>query len=281
MSTVGDPELHKKVDQIIQQQQDFLDKGRPAPAKDVWDKSQAIGGIVVGFVVAIFTLLYQLNERQYQETFKQAEIADRRETELSNRRMQELQLMATFLPILTGNDEQKKAFAIQLISGLGSPELASTLAALRPTPGSAVGLNNLRTSRRLSPTERASVDTVLRSFPAPLQDITGPLRIPNSDAATASTRPRGQDSTSTGSGSCQIWENELGDRWCGGTCPNGATDVSCGRIRVVGDPSSSERRSLYRLWIDAYGTPWAGGPCTAETVCAEIVTSERRPPASP
>lgn len=92
--------------------------------KDVWDKLAAIGPIISG--VAIFSLggyfTFAYNQQQL--------------------RIQEVQTIEKFLPRLA-SDEQSKRAAILAISSLTNTELASRMAAIYASPGTASALRSI------------------------------------------------------------------------------------------------------------------------------------------
>lgn len=94
----------------------------PAPPKDIWDKLSAVSGLISGILVALIggiaAYLYRERERITSESRDKKELA-----------LMELQATQGFFPYLLSENEKEIELAILAISSLGSPRLATQLAA--------------------------------------------------------------------------------------------------------------------------------------------------------
>jgi hypothetical protein len=277
----GDPdtrisEILHKLDLLVEERREREQEIHRPPRKDFWDKLQAAGALLVGFVGILFTFVYQTAERKQRDALQQSETVQRAQARTDEVRLQELALLTSLLPVLTSDDEQKKALAIRALSELGSPRLAAMLGGLQPSLGTAAGLNALRSASHMSAEDRAALDTALQAFPAPLRDVHGPIVSSTNPLAwnppgehVERVRPSGP--TRVGGGNLySLYEDNYGRPWAGGSCSGGW----CARIQIV-DVSSADSNTLaapkvFGYFEDSYGTPWVGGKCSAGP-CAKII----------
>ena len=167
--SVDDTEILRKLDLLLQQQQALTAQRSAPPRKDLWDKMAASGALLVGLVGVLFTFVYQTSEQRQREAIRASEIARGERSRAEDARLQELELLTNVLPIITSDDEEKKTLAVRALSEFGSPTLAAIVATLRPSPGTAAGLNTIRASPDISPADRATVDKAFRLLPPDLQ----------------------------------------------------------------------------------------------------------------
>lgn len=112
--------------------------------RDKWEKAEIAGkifaGVLLGAVGTYFTITY--NNRQGD--------------------LKELEVVAKFIDYLAGSDEGKKKVAITAISELASPRMASRIAELNASPGTAAGVATIARDPQISNADRQRALEALR-----------------------------------------------------------------------------------------------------------------------
>lgn len=205
--------------------------------------------VLVG--AGVLTNVYGEN-RRLRESLRQAQQGP------DSLNLSETQLVQRLLPVLTEGDEQKKAGAIRSLSE-SSPALAALVTALKPTPGTVSGLQEVRAA--VSAADRSSIDSTLQRLPPPLRSV-GPGISPVLRPDTSRV-----DSSQAGTREVGYWADPYGQETAGGQCGDG----NCARMRpITADSARPTTRGLYGVWRDANGALWATGPCQAGQLCASI-----------
>ncbi len=128
-------DVEKLLGEVSDQQQKTIalldklakDAGKPKQ-RDGWDKFQIVTGFISGVLLAVvgtgFTWLYQNIERHRQDKLQQqqAEVQARQST------FQEVDLVAKFMPYLTGGDDLKRQHAVRTLRLIGDPDMAVQIA---------------------------------------------------------------------------------------------------------------------------------------------------------
>jgi hypothetical protein len=132
------PSLEERLSEL-ENQVNALQKKTAKPAKDIWDITSSLSGLISGVVIAAVGILltHQFNKRQQQslETQHRRELA-----------VQQVQTALEFVPLLQSGDEKDKETALLGIAALGNPELATKLAALYRTKGATSALSKMAAS---------------------------------------------------------------------------------------------------------------------------------------
>lgn len=178
----NDPEIVRKLNLVIDQQREITAKWQTPRHKDVWDKIQASGALLVGVVGILFTFVYQRAERHQREALQLNELTQSERTRAENSRLAELKLFSDMLTIVARGDERQKVAAIRALSELGSPKLAAIIATIEPSPGTAAGLNTLRAAPGISAADRAVLDSAFSRLPKPLQQARDNPKVVLSDS---------------------------------------------------------------------------------------------------
>ena len=135
-----------------------VEKSQKKP-KDLWDKLQALSGLISGGVVALIGILatYVYNRRQ------QINEKSRSQRELS---ILQVQTVQSFMPQLQSNDPKAVEAAILSITALGNAKLATDLAALFQTEGAMSALSKLTDSPDSSVAEgaRRTIESLFSSL---------------------------------------------------------------------------------------------------------------------
>jgi S1-C subfamily serine protease len=116
--------------------------------KDVWDKLNAISGLISGGLVAaigiIATYLYNERQRKNAEAQKQREIA-----------ILQVQTIQSFMPQLQSGQPKEVEAALLAIAALGNAQLATELAAIYRTEGAISALSKIASSSNRAVAEQA------------------------------------------------------------------------------------------------------------------------------
>lgn len=101
-------ELARKVEEL-----------RRPKEKDLWDKLGSLTGVIVAVIGGLFTLLYNYHQSKLDEAMKtnQAEL-------------QKIQLVGTFMPYLSGNDERARSIALFEVQDILNAKAALALAVI-------------------------------------------------------------------------------------------------------------------------------------------------------
>jgi hypothetical protein len=98
------------------------------PPKDIWDKFNALSGILSGVLVAVIgfyaTQVYDRRSKEAERSEKERNVA-----------ALELQTIEKFFPHLVSNDETEKQAAIEAISSLTNVQVAIRIAGYFRGPG--------------------------------------------------------------------------------------------------------------------------------------------------
>lgn len=120
---------------------------KAAEPKDFWDKLEAVSGIISGLAVALIgfyaTNLYNKRQKEAEQRDAKAQQKaeeDRKDKELN---VNQIQTFASFIPYLSGQNEEAKRAALVLISSLGNPELAVELSRIFTGPGATRALTDI------------------------------------------------------------------------------------------------------------------------------------------
>jgi Alpha/beta hydrolase of unknown function (DUF900) len=131
-------------------------------SKDPWDKFAAVSTFVSSVIIALIGLYFT-------HSYNQAESARRALQEARQQQINELDVVAKFMPYLTGTDEQAKVTSIATIKALAGIELATVMAELHPSIGTAKGLEAIAESAASTREDRnvaaAAADKIYGTLP--------------------------------------------------------------------------------------------------------------------
>lgn len=109
------------------------------PQKDIWDKLEAISGLVTGGLIALIglvvTYVYREREQRAEKAHNERELA-----------ILQVQTVQRFMPQLQSEDEKAVGAALKAIAALGNPKLATELAAIYGSEGAVSALSKLASS---------------------------------------------------------------------------------------------------------------------------------------
>lgn len=126
------------------------DRDERPKQKDFWDKLAAVstfaGGVLIAAVALVFTLVFDARQanRQHQ--------------------IGELEVVAKFMPFLTGTDESAKKFAFTAINTLATTEVAAQLAVLNRSPGAGDAMIAIFTDPNISESSRTIAGDALKEL---------------------------------------------------------------------------------------------------------------------
>jgi hypothetical protein len=130
--------------EVLEQQVKKLE-GKP---KDIWDKLNAVSGLISGGLVAaigiIATYLYNERQRKNAEAQKLREIA-----------ILQVQTVQSFMPQLQSGQPKEVEAALLAITALGNAQLATELAAIYRTEGAISALSKIASSPNRAVAEQA------------------------------------------------------------------------------------------------------------------------------
>jgi len=125
----------------------LLKKQADSHTKDAWDKFATISTFMSSVIIALMGLYFTYS-------YNRAESARRELSEARQHQINELEVVAKFMPYLTGNDENGKRTSITTIKALAGVQLAAAMAELHPSPGTAEGLEAIAQSSTTSGQDR-------------------------------------------------------------------------------------------------------------------------------
>lgn len=144
--------------------------------KDFWDKLDAASGIIAGLAVAgigfYATNIYNKRQKKAEDQRKDKELL-----------VNQVQTVASFIPHLSGTNEEAKRAALVLISKLGNAEVAVELSKVFSSPGAIRALTDIASETGARGAEIAS-QTLLEIL-APLQSRVAGLTVNGSRRAAA------------------------------------------------------------------------------------------------
>ena len=125
----------------------LLKKPKEQPKKDNWDRFAALSTFISTVIVALIGLYFT-------QSYNRAEANRRELQETRQNQINELDVVAKFMPYLTGQDETAKVTAITTIRALAGVQLATVMAELHPSAGTAAALEAIAQSPRTTTDER-------------------------------------------------------------------------------------------------------------------------------
>lgn len=164
------------IDQRVEKLEEDIQDLREAAEKDVWDKLQASGPLIGGFLAAVIgafaTVLY--NSRQQRAAERQAA------QELTVNRVK---TMGELMPFLSSENPRQVEAALVSISELGDPELATNMSVIYKHEGGVGALGRLASGpdEAVAETARATLESVF----AGLHESAAVIRIHGRDVGMA------------------------------------------------------------------------------------------------
>lgn len=118
---------------------------RGGPPKDVWDKAGVAAGILSSVLIASFGLYFNQTSKESQRTLDELLATQQMEIATNRARLQELQVVETMLPHLSGNEvgEDRKKLALIALRRLGNQELATEFAEVLGGAGAEAALQHV------------------------------------------------------------------------------------------------------------------------------------------
>jgi hypothetical protein len=164
-----------------------LSRPRPAEApppeqpkpKDAWDRA----GIIATFFSAVAGVLLGIAGLYFADVYRDSEAAARAAEQVQSRRMQDMQVLAQYIPLLASDNEVQQRLAIRAIYVSGSAELVQAVATKNPTPAVAEELRDLLRSPVLPQEDRT---ILLKTYNGVLQL----LPVTRDDPALVRRQPR-------------------------------------------------------------------------------------------
>lgn len=151
-SSVGyfTPEPTPSIEQrlkIVESEVEEIDKQLEQPRKDVWDKIDAVSGLVAGTVVVIISFIAS-------SVYKKKELA-----------ISEADTIHKFMPDLRSTDERSKETALLALSVLGQTKISARLAELYSSEGSSGSVSALdkmvlNSDKEISQLARSSLESI-------------------------------------------------------------------------------------------------------------------------
>lgn len=114
------------------------------PRKDIWDKVGVVAGVLSSVLIAAFGLYFNEASKDSQRTLDELLAAQTLEIESNRARLQELQVVESMLPHLSGEavGEDRKKLALIALRRLGNQELATEFAEVLGGAGAEAALKH-------------------------------------------------------------------------------------------------------------------------------------------
>src|SRR5260221_6424312 len=148
-NTPTNPKEHSSLHDLSERVKSLEEK---KTEKDFWDKLSSVSGIASGVLVAAIGFYAT---QIYDNRSREADREDRNRNVIAT----ELQTVAKFFPHLAAKNQTERQGAIEAISSLGNPRLATRMAGIFGGPGAVQALTNIAST--VPPDQRRIIELTI------------------------------------------------------------------------------------------------------------------------